>query len=83
MRTMLQAEVFQSLQYFFLEMFKYLSFIMSQSMIVFGPIVTIFVNEKNIIILQRYYQIGIIWNFSFLRLKKTGKVKSDNFKFYR
>ena len=29
---------------FFLEMFKYLSFIMSQSMIVFGPIVTIFVN---------------------------------------
>ena len=52
-------------------------------MIVFGPIVTIFVNEK------KYYNIAeilsnrIIWNFSFLRLKKTGKVKSDNFKFYR
>ena len=39
---------------FFLEMFKYLSFIFSQSMIVFGPLATIFFKPK------RYYQISEI-----------------------
>ncbi|MAV64587.1 MAG: hypothetical protein CMG00_05280 [Candidatus Marinimicrobia bacterium] len=39
---------------FFLEMFKYLSFIFSQSMIVFGPLATIFLNRK------KYYQISNI-----------------------
>ena len=39
---------------FFLEMFKYLSFIFSQSMIVFGPLATIFLNSK------RYYEISDI-----------------------
>mgnify|MGYP001255689081 CR=1 FL=1 len=39
---------------FFLEMFKYLSFIFSQSMIVFGPLVTIFIEQK------KYYQISDI-----------------------
>ena len=39
---------------FFLEMFKYLSFIFSQSMIVFGPLATIFLNPK------KYYQISNI-----------------------
>ena len=39
---------------FFLEMFKYLSFIFSQSMIVFGPLATIFINQK------KYYKISDI-----------------------
>ena len=39
---------------FFLEMFKYLSFIFSQSMIVFGPLATIFVNQ------EKYYKISDI-----------------------
>ena len=39
---------------FFLEMFKYLSFIFSQSMIVFGPLATIFLNSK------RYYEVSDI-----------------------
>ena len=39
---------------FFLEMFKYLSFILSQSMIVFGPLATIFLNPK------RYYEVSEI-----------------------
>ena len=39
---------------FFLEMFKYLSFIFSQSMIVFGPLATIFLNPR------RYYEISDI-----------------------
>ena len=39
---------------FFLEMFKYLSFIFSQSMIVFGPLATIFLEPK------KYYQISDI-----------------------
>ena len=39
---------------FFLEMFKYLSFIFSQSMIVFGPLATIFLNPK------RYYEVSDI-----------------------
>jgi len=39
---------------FFLEMFKYLSFIFSQSMIVFGPLATIFLNPK------RYYEVSEI-----------------------
>ena len=39
---------------FFLEMFKYLSFIFSQSMIVFGPLATIFIKQK------KYYQFSDI-----------------------
>ena len=39
---------------FFLEMFKYLSFIFSQSMVLFGPLATIFVNPK------RYYEVSDI-----------------------
>ena len=39
---------------FFLEMFKYLSFIFSQSMIVFGPLATIFIDQK------KYYKISDI-----------------------
>ena len=39
---------------FFLEMFKYLSFIFSQSMIVFGPLATRFLNPR------RYYEISDI-----------------------
>ena len=39
---------------FFLEMFKYLSFIFSQSMVFFGPLATVFFNSK------RYYQISHI-----------------------
>ena len=39
---------------FFLEMFKYLSFIFSQSMIVFGPLATIFIPQK------KYYQFSDI-----------------------
>ena len=39
---------------FFLEMFKYLSFIFSQSMLLFGPLATIFVNPK------RYYEVSDI-----------------------
>ena len=39
---------------FFLEMFKYLSFIFSQSMIVFGPLATIFINQ------EKYYKISDI-----------------------
>ena len=39
---------------FFLEMFKYLSFIFSQSMILFGPLATIFLNSK------RYYEVSDI-----------------------
>ena len=44
---------------FFLEMFKYLSFIFGQSLIVFGPMATIFVNQK------KYY------NFSDLVSKRS------------
>ena len=60
---------------FFLEMFKYLSFIMSQSMIVFGPIVTIFVNEK------KYYNTAEILSnrnnmeFFICEIEKNGKDK--------
>ena len=39
---------------FFLEMFKYLSFVFSQSMILFGPLATIFLNSK------RYYEVSDI-----------------------
>ena len=39
---------------FFLEMFKYLSFICSQSMIVFGPLATIFIKQ------EKYYQFSDI-----------------------
>ena len=39
---------------FFLEMFKYLSFIFSQSMILFGPLATVFINS------EKYYQISDI-----------------------
>ena len=39
---------------FFLEMFKYLSFIISQSMIVVGPLATIFINQK------KYYHVSNI-----------------------
>ena len=39
---------------FFLDMFKYLSFLFSQAMIVFGPLATIFINQK------KYYQISTI-----------------------
>jgi len=45
---------FSTLAVFFLEMFKYLSFIFSQSMIFFGPLVTVFFNSK------KYYQISDI-----------------------
>ena len=44
---------------FFLEMFKYLSFIFGQSLIVFGPMATIFVDQK------KYY------NFSDLVSKRS------------
>ena len=39
---------------FFLEMFKYLSFLFGQSMIVFGPLLTLFINQK------KYYQFSDI-----------------------
>ena len=39
---------------FFLEMFKYLAFIFSQSMILFGPLATIFIDSK------RYYDLSDI-----------------------
>ena len=39
---------------FFLEMFKYLSFIFSQSMIVAGPLATVFIDR------QKYYKISDI-----------------------
>jgi len=39
---------------FFLEMFKYLSFLFSQSMVVFGPLLTIFINQ------DKYYQFSNI-----------------------
>ena len=39
---------------FFLEMFKYLAFIFSQSMILFGPLATIFIDSK------RYYELSDI-----------------------
>ena len=39
---------------FFLEMFKYLSFLFSQSMIVFGPLLTLFINQR------KYYQFSNI-----------------------
>ena len=45
---------FSTLAIFFLEMFKYLSFIFSQSMVFFGPLATVFFNSK------RYYQISNI-----------------------
>ena len=45
---------FSTLAIFFLEMFKYLSFIFSQSMVFFGPLATVFFNSK------RYYQISHI-----------------------
>ena len=37
---------------FFLEMFKYLSFTLSQAMMVVGPLATIFIDSK------KYYQIS-------------------------
>ena len=40
--------------FFFLEMFKYLSFIFSQSMIVAGPLATVFIDR------QKYYKISDI-----------------------
>ena len=39
---------------FFLEMFKYLSFLFSQSMVVFGPLLTIFIDQ------EKYYQFSNI-----------------------
>ena len=39
---------------FFLEMFKYLSFIFSQSMIMAGPLATVFIDQK------KYYQVSDI-----------------------
>ena len=39
---------------FFLETFKYLSFLFSQSMVVFGPLLTLFINQK------KYYQFSNI-----------------------
>ena len=45
---------FSTLAILFLEMFKYLNFIFSQSMIFFGPLATVFINSK------RYYQISDI-----------------------
>ena len=39
---------------FFLEMFKYLSFIFSQSMIVAGPLATVFLDSK------KYYKVSDI-----------------------
>ena len=41
---------------FFLEMFKYLSFIFSQSMIVAGPLATVFIDR------QKYYKISDIFS---------------------
>ncbi len=58
---------------FFLEMFKYLSFMFSQSMIVFGPILTIFINE------DKYYKISDIlsnrsnMDFFICEIEKIGK----------
>ena len=43
---------FSTIAVFFLEMFKYLNFIFSQSMIFFGPLATVFCNSK------KYYQIS-------------------------
>tara|TARA_Y100000768_G_C23979103_1_gene684718 strand:- start:1679 stop:1945 length:267 start_codon:yes stop_codon:yes gene_type:complete len=60
---------------FFLEMFKYLSFIMSQTMIVFGPLATIFVNEK------KYYNTAEILSnrdnmeFFICEIEKNGRDK--------
>ena len=45
---------FSTLAIFFLEMFKYLNFIFSQSMIFFGPFATVFFKSK------RYYQLSEI-----------------------
>ena len=45
---------FSTIAVFFLEMFKYLNFIFSQSMIFFGPLATVFCNSK------KYYQISDI-----------------------
>ena len=60
---------------FFLEMFKYLSFIFSQSMIVFGPLATIFISQK------KYYQFSDIIskksNVEYLICKIENKSKSD------
>ena len=39
---------------FFLEMFKYLSFIFSQSMILAGPLATVFIDQK------KYYKVSDI-----------------------
>ena len=39
---------------FFLDMFKYLSFIFSQSMIIAGPLATVFIDR------QKYYKISDI-----------------------
>ena len=39
---------------FFLEMFKYLSFLFSQSMVIFGPLLTLFINQ------EKYYQLSSI-----------------------
>ena len=51
----ISSKGFSTLAVFFLEMFKYLNFIFSQSMIFFGPLATVFFSSK------KYYQIsGII-----------------------
>tara|TARA_Y100000817_G_scaffold19303_1_gene14141 strand:+ start:1622 stop:1882 length:261 start_codon:yes stop_codon:yes gene_type:complete len=50
----ISSKGFSTLAVFFLEMFKYLNFIFSQSMIFFGPIATVFFNSK------KYYQISDI-----------------------
>ena len=52
--TKISDKGFSTLAIFFLEMFKYLSFVFSQSMIFFGPFATIFVKPK------RYYQLSDI-----------------------
>ena len=60
---------------FFLEMFKYLSFIFSQSMIVFGPLATIFIPQK------KYYQFSDIIskksNVEYLICEIENKSKAD------
>lgn len=50
----ISSKGFSTLAVFFLEMFKYLNFIFSQSMIFFGPLATVFFNSK------KYYQISDI-----------------------
>ena len=45
---------------FFLEMFKYLSFIFSQSMIVFGPLATIFMLQDHALSVILHYYLVIM-----------------------